>query len=69
MHQYGGLRDAKPGTTVLFRHRDAQPAPLNHRLPELARKFTGAVMFQPVSVIEACTHTANRLVYGALIVG
>ena len=69
MHQYGGLRDAKSGTAVLFRHRDAQPTPLNHRLPKLAWEFAGAVVFQPVCVIEACTHTANRLVYGALIVG
>ena len=61
LHHQRGFGHPKPGAAQFFRHGDAQPATLGHRLVEVARESSVAVARQPVSVIETGADALYRV--------
>ena len=59
LHHEHGLGDAETGAAVLFRHRNAEPAGRGQGGVQLMRKRAGAILLQPIGIVELGAELAD----------
>ena len=61
LHHQHGLGDAETGSAVLFRHRDPEPASRGQGGMKLMGKIAGAILLQPIGIVELGAELADLI--------